>query len=270
MNKNYLKSIFKIQNARLISRVECTFNLIAKCGLIICIFFSFCFANAETQKERIERLKKTVSTSDNGDVMIYYNNRNQPNVSYDDHSYIKPLFMPLIFHIAPDMDYEKLVKAMEKTEFRGWWTVPPFLGAYLKKELRVNIKYVEESKRFNSRKIMSLIDDGTIIVVCTFKFNSESYPTFKQRNKARFDLETKEDLAENLKKFPIELRKEKLKNGISHPETIIGYNKHTKEFCVKTGPGEVFWYTEEEMSKMTDSVAIMNYRSKNTKNKGKK
>ncbi len=144
---------------------------------------------------------------------------------------------------------------MEKGEFDRWWKVPPFLWAYLKKELKVNIKFVEE-KRFNSRKIMSLLDKGTIVIIEFYGYNSEGSAILKSRNEARLDLDTKEEFAENLKKNFLDQRKYKPNNKAGHPEAMIAYNKYTKEFCIKAGFGEgkLLWYTEEELLKITHVI----------------
>ncbi len=105
------------KNSSIVNKIsKYTLVTLIKCCLLICVLFSFNTTNAETQKERIERMQKSVIVKENGDVLIPYNNLNLPSVSFDGDAgvnYMKQLFLPIIFHIAPDLDYQKLLKTME-------------------------------------------------------------------------------------------------------------------------------------------------------------
>ncbi len=241
MNKNKLA----ISQKNILSKI-------LKCFLIVCIFFSFNFANAETQKERIERLQKAVIFKENGDVIIPFDRNNVPDTDFSEIIHVfKQAFLPVIYQIAPDLDYDNLAKALKKADLDHWEKIPAFLGKYLRKELKTNVKYIEETK-FNPKKIRELIDKGIIPIVRIKKFSKSNNDIFDLRNKSREGLYTKEELFENLNKHQVDLKLEKFKEGATFPGAMIAYNKYTKEFCY-TGGGtyqnQLWWYTEEELSK---------------------
>ncbi len=218
--------------------------------LCFCIFVSFNFINAETQKERISRMQKSVITKENGDVIIPFDNKTIPDVQFQGISYFQDLFLPLIYNIAPDLDYQKLAKTMEKADFKPWEKMPPYLGKYLKKELQNKIKYVEETK-FNPKKIRELINKGTVVIIQYSNFDSSLENTLIKRTKERENLDTKEELEENLKQNTTDLKSQKFKSGYNHPFLLLACNKYTNEFYQKSiGPQPSIWFTEEELLKI--------------------
>ncbi len=223
-----------------------------KCCLIVCILFSFNFVNAESQKERIERMKAFVTVQENGDVSIEYD-RKKPEMEISEKTayHFAQLFLPLIYRIAPDMDYDKLAKAMSKEIMYPWWKVPPYLGNYLKKELQGKVKYVDE-KKFNPRKMRELIDSGMPVMIEFGFFQKEEVnKTVQKRSNARKSLFTKEEFEENLKTNFVDVKREKIRKGLSHPSPLLAYNKFTKEFFIV---GYDYWLTEEELLKLEVSV----------------
>lgn len=251
MNKTYLKIIRK-KNC-LFSTLGSFFFALKKClflAALICVSFALT-AQAETQKERIERMQKAVVVKDNGDVFIPWDRKLVPDFDFSDIDYLNTsIYMPIMFYIAPDMDYEKLFKALGKSGAKKEDDIPPFLGKYLRNELKSNIKYVEET-RFNAEKIRKLIDKGTIIAISIGKLNKEGEDIIVKRARARADLDTKEEFEENLKNNLVDLRKLSDKNGLHHWHILNRYNKFTKEFCLQ-GPHHlnIFLYAEEEISKL--------------------
>ena len=101
---------------------------------------------------------------------------------------------------------------------------------------------------------MAMFNAGVPLLVFPYELkNEEDKNAIANRTKQRSNIEN----PETLKKLIAlkELRKLQLSEQTIHPSFIAGYNKHTKEFCIKIlKHQDGTWFTEKEMQQIVAEV----------------
>jgi hypothetical protein len=204
-------------------------------------------ANAqETTQEMKARLQAGIIESPNGDKIIELPILTDGLKEKLDFAYMV-LWVPLILQLEKNPNWDMLNKSMPNDrDYLGFTTV----STYLKKRTRANCKI---SKKFSANYANKSLEAGIPIAIRPFESKAEERKPLIDRAKDRSSIATPEDL----KKFAAsnEIRKLLSLKTYTHPTIIIGYNKHTKEFCIKEYYGQpMLWLTEKEMQQLVGEV----------------
>ena len=216
------------------------------------IFFLalLCFSSAafaqEPAQEMKTRLQASVVESPNGDKIIEL--AAMPDLLKEKLNFAYfALWVPYILQVEKSPDWDILNKSIPADkDYLGFTTV----SAYLKKQMRANCKI---SKKFSSNYAIKSLEAGIPIVIRPFESKAEERKPVIERTNERKSF----DSPETLKKFAAakEIRKLISFKAYTHPIVVIGYNKHTKEFCIKDYYGQpMLWLTEKEMQQIVGEV----------------